>query len=72
MTRPLTLADASTAIALASRGSSAQRDAFEAQFGGSLSSILDALWDMAEDAGRPYLAERLERAYNRLVGPSDD
>jgi len=65
---PLTLRDANRAMTIASRGSSAQRDALEDEFGGALSSILDELWAMAEDAGRPYLAGRLERAYNRLVG----
>lgn len=65
--RSLTLRDAQRAMTIASRGSSAQRDAFEDEFGGALSSILDELWGMAEDAGRPVLAGRLERAYNRLV-----
>ena len=67
MTRALTLADAQTAITLASRGSSAQIDRFEDAIGCSLSSALDALWDMAEEGGRPVLASRLERAYNRLT-----
>jgi hypothetical protein len=65
---PLTLRHAQRAMTIASRGTSAQVDAFEDEFGGALSSILDELWAMAEDAGRPVLAGRLERAFNRLAG----
>ena len=68
LSRSLTLRDAQRAMTLASRGSIAQRDAFEDEVGCALSSALDELWAMAEDAGRPHLAGRLERAFNRLTG----
>jgi hypothetical protein len=66
--RNLTLRDANRAMTIASRGTSAQVDAFENEFGGALSTCLDELWAMADDAGFSLLAARLERAYNRLVG----
>ena len=58
---------ANRAIRLASQGNISQVDALEEERGESLSSILDYLWDAAEDSGKTRLARRIESAFNRLT-----
>jgi len=56
-----------TAIRIASRGTTAQIDAIEAEYGRALSTIIDDGWDWAEQHGDARLAARCERAFNRLT-----
>ena len=56
-----------TAIRIATRGTTTQIDAIEAEYGLALSTIIDEGWDWAEQHGAARLAARCERAFNRLT-----
>lgn len=43
-------------------------ETLEAEQGCSLSSLIDSLWDEAEEQGETALASRLEKAYLRITG----
>ena len=61
-------AQADQAIRLANSGTTAEIDRFESDYGDALSSILDSLWDEAEEQGDSRMARRLQAAYTRLTG----
>ncbi len=68
MSRSALARKANRAIFLVDSGTDEQIEAFEDAEGAALSTVLDDLWDLAEETGNVSLSERLERAFNRLTG----
>ena len=63
----MTLKTIERALRVTYRGTDAQREAIEDEYGAGLSTIIDNAWAEAEDNGNAALARRCEAAFNYLT-----
>jgi len=74
MAQPITITTATLndvaleACRLVVSGSSMERASFEADYGASLSTIIDDCWEWADSLGRAAVVNRCAYAYRKLTG----